>query len=682
MKSNIDEIQKNKTPRVSKKVFSLAVLFLSLMSFSQKHELGKVTIEELSEKVCPIDTSAVAAYLIKKGDVTYSYSDNNGFTIVSTYTIKIKIYKKEGYDWANRSMSYYVGGNSKDRVAFSNAVTYNLVNGKIEKTKLKSDGEFDEKVNRYWNRKKISLPNVKEGSIIEYEVALHSSRLNSIEDWYFQGPIPVVYTEFVTKIPEYFVYNAKTKGYLAPKTVNTQATNSFTVSARQDSNNNFKTTFTSEKTTYKENISTYTLENVPALKDESFVNNISNYTSAVSYELASIRYPGEMHQNFTTDWETVVKKIYESDGFGSELNKTGYFEKDIDALLTGLNSLEEKVAAVFNYVKSRMNWDEYYGFSCNDGVRKAYLDKKGNVAEINLMLTAMLRYAGIEANPVLVSTRSNGIALSPSHSAYNYVIAGIELNNQVVLLDATNKYSLPNILPIRDLNWFGRIIRKNGSSALIDLMPKSNSKDVVSIMASINEKGEVTGKIRDQYFDYNAFLFRQSNNNISKDSYIEKLEKKHQGLEIGEYNVQNSNDLSLPIVENYDFTSTNSVEIIADKMYVSPFLFFAITENPFKQEKREYPIDFVFPDQDKFNITLTIPEGYVVETLPQPKALAMPENIGGYKYIISNTGNQVQLLYTHDTNQAIIGPEYYEALKNFYKEIVNKQTEKIVLKKV
>jgi hypothetical protein len=248
-------------------------------------------------------------------------------------------------------------------------------------------------------------------------------------------------------------------------------------------------------------------------------------------------------------------------------------------------------------------------------------------------------------------------------------------------MDATHKFSLPDILPIRVLNWFGRIIRKNGSSAEVDLIPKLNSKDIVNIMATITNNGEVNGKIRNQYFDYDAFLFRQTNNPISKESYIEKLEKRYQGLEIGEYAVQNSNDLSLPIIENYDFTTTNAVEIIGDKMYVSPFLIFALTENPFKQEKREYPIDFVYPDQDKYSVSLTIPEGYVVETMPQPKAVAMPDNLANFKYMISNNGKQIQMLYTNDNNQAIVGSEYYEELKSFYKEIVDKQTEKIVLKK-
>jgi len=666
-----------------KKIVVITLLLISGFAFPQKKDLGKVTIEELSERVSPLDSSAAAAYLIKSGNVRFEFSANSGFSIVKTYKIKIKIYKKEGYEWANQTLGYYTGSNAKDKLDFSNAVTYNLVNGKIEKTKLKSDGEFEEKVNNYWSRKKITLPNVKEGSIIEYEAELQSERPNSIDEWFFQSSIPVVYSEFKTAIPEYFVYNMQSRGYASPKITSEKGskTISYTSKDRVSTNRVTRTEFSTEQLSYIENRTFFVLENVPALKDESYVNNITNYTSSVKYELASIQYPGEPFKNFTTDWESVVKSIYDNDDFGVELNKTGYFEKELDAALNGITSQEQKIAVVFNFVKSKMNWDENYGYSCNEGVRKAFMDRKGNVAEINLMLTSMFRYAGIEANPVLISTRSNGVSLFPSRTAFDYVISGVELENKVYLFDATSKFSLPNILPIRDLNWYGRIIRKNGSSAEINLMPRFNSKDVVNILGTIANDGVITGKIRDQYFDYNAFVFREFNHGIAKESYIEKLEKRHQGLEIGDYEVQNADDLSKPIIENYNFTSTNSVEIIGDKMYVSPLMFFAKTENPFKQEIREYPVDFVFPNQDKFNISLTIPEGYVLETLPQPKAVAMPEEMGNFIYNISNNGQQIQIMYSLDINEAIVGPEYYEALKSFFKEIVNKHTEKIVLKK-
>lgn len=653
---NINEFKKNKLNLSNQQFITILLLFFAAVGFSQKNELGKVTIQELNEKIHPNDSSAAAAIIFKKSKIRY---DNFLGQVITETEVKMKIYKKEGYDYANVKEIFYNGNN--ESVDFTDVFTYNLVNGQIVKTKLKKESEFKEALTKNVIAKKIAISDVKEGSIIEYKIKRHSNNAFTLVNYYFQEKIPINDIELKVEFSDRFYYNKSLTGYLSPQKVDDNF---------NDANSNFI-----------QNRTTYRLKNVPAFKDEGYVNNIDNYRSRIRYELASVKNNLGVSENISTDWETVVKKVYESEYFGTELKKTGYFEKDIDALLNGLTTQEEKINGIFNYVKSKMTWNEDYSFACDEGVRKAYLTNKGNVAEINLMLTAMLRYAGFNSNPILLSTRSNGLPLFPTIVAFNYVISGIELPNQVILLDATDKNALPNILPIRDLNWFGRIIRKNESSAEIDLMPKSNSLDVVSILAKINANGEITGKIRDQYFDYNAYVFRHMNTNVTKDAYIEKIEKEYQGLEIGEYDVQNKADLTKPVIENYDFTATNSVEIIGDKMYVSPFMFFAKTENPFKQEKREYPVDFVFPNQDKYNISLTIPEGYTVELLPGSKAVSMQDDLANFKYNISNNGKNIQILYTQDINQAIIGSEYYDVLKGFYKEIVNKQTEKIVLKK-
>lgn len=663
-----------------KKVITASLLLLHLLVFAQKRELGKVTIDELKESICPSDSSAPAAVLFNLGEVKLEFIEGKGFVLNTKVKTKIKIYKKEGYELANQFVRYYIGGNVKESVFFRDAATYNLVDGKIEKSKLKSDGEFDEKVNKFWARKKIALPNVKVGSIIEFEYNLESDGIGSFEDWNFQKDIPVVFSQFKTIIPEYYVYNAMMRGSLSPQQA-TKVNTKTVMLTTKERRNGLPSTFSNDQLSYKETVTTYTLENIPALKDEAFVNNIKNYTSSIEHELTVIQFPNEPIKSLSTTWEDLVKTIYDGDNFGSELNKTGYFDTDINAVLNGLNASDEKLMAIFNHVKSRMNWNEFYGYNCNDGVRKAYTDKVGNVAEINLMLTAMFRHAGFEANPIILSSRGNGTSLFPSRNAFDYVISGVEVNGKIILFDATSKYALPNILPIRDLNWFGRLIRKDGTSDQIDLMPNFNSKEVINIIAGIDAEGKVSGKIRDQYFDYNAFIYRERNNKINNESLSERIEKNHAGLEVSDFNVQNSNDLSKPIVENYNFVSNNDIEIIGDKMYVNPLLFLTRKENPFKQDTREYPVDFVFPNQDKFNISLTIPEGYVVETLPQPVAISMPDNIAKFNFNLSSNGNQLQIIYSFDINQAVIGSEDYEALKNLFKELVNKQTEKIVLKK-
>lgn len=669
-----------------KKQLILIVLMMltALYSFAQKYELGKVTLDELNEKVHPKDSSAVAAVLFKKGEVQFEFSEQKGFEMVTTVKTKIKIYKKEGYDWANFSQRYYVGDSNSEFLDFKNAVTYNVVDGKIEKTKLKSDGEFTEKVNKFWNRKKITMPNVKEGSIIEYEYIIRSVHISTIDKWDFQTNIPVNYSEYKTSIPEYFVYNPNQKGYVFPVVNSEPSRKSFTFTSkdRRDIGNVTSTSFSQNQLEYQETKTTYTIKDVPALKDESFVNNINNYISSISHELSMTRYPNEPFKSYSTNWESVVKTIYDSENFGSELAKTGYFESDVDQLLKDVSSQAERVAIIFNYVKSKIKWNEYYGYYCDEGVRKAYKDMTGNVAEINLMLVAMLRYANVDANPVLVSTRSNGIPFFPNRTAFNYVVAGIELENNVILLDATDKNSLPNILPIRDLNWNGRIIRKNGSSAEIDLMPKKISTDIVNVMATISNDATVEGKVKEQYFDYNGYNYRDQYAGLASDNYLEKLEKRLNGIEINEFTVTGTKELDKPVVESYSFKHSNIVEVIGDKMYFSPLLFFKMNENPFKQDVREYPVDFAFPNEDRYLFNITIPDGYAVESLPQSRTVPMSDDLVSFKYLVANTDNKIQVSVKFNINSSIIPPDYYDELKAVFNEIVKAENEKIVLKKI
>ena len=669
-----------------KRILLYSVLLVCNLSISQEFKLGKVSIEELKETQHPKDTAAVAAILFKTGSVQFDYSQDKGFDLTSIIKIRIKIYKKEGYEYANYIQNFYKGSNAKETVSFSDAVTYNLVDGKIEKTKLKSDGMFEETINKYWGRKKISMPNVKEGSIIELECTIKSDRIRTIDEWEFQTDIPVNYSEFKTYIPEYFVYAPNQKGFIFPKVVVEKKDRKINYTYRSNASpglgGNALSSKSNEELKFTETITTYIANDMPAMKDESYVNNIKNYTSSISLELSMIQYPQQVPEFFTTDWEKVVKTIYDSDDFGTELNKTGYFEEDLKVILKDITKRDEKIMAIFNFVKSKVKWNNYTGYSCDDGVKRAYKDGTGNVAEINLMLTAMLRFAGVSANPILLSTRSNGISYFPNLTAFNYVICGVEIENDLILLDATEKYAMPNILPLRDLNWFGRLIRNSGSSVQVDLTPKFISTDVVTIMATINTEGIVEGNAREQHLDYNALFFRQNYNNLSDDSYLEKLEKRHKNIEVGEFKINGKEELNAPIVENYSFKDNKDVEIIGDKMYFSPLLFLVQQENPFKQEKREYPVDFVFPSEDKYLVNLAIPDGYEVETIPQSTAFKTNDDALILKYAISNTGNKLQIVVTFNTNTAILPEASYEELKLFFEELVKKENEKVVLKKI
>lgn len=653
--------------------FLIIITFISFSAVAQKYELGKVTKEEISQNKHPKDTSAVAAYLFKKARTYFNYT-NDGFMSYTEVEMKIKIYKKEGYEMADIEIPYYVGYEKlkDEKIEILSAYTYNLVDNTIDKQKVTKESKFDDQLNEFWSKKTVSFPNVKLGSIIEIKYKLKTENFNVLPEFQFQYEIPVDYAELQTEIPEFYLYKGFVTGF---EKVETNQKMKSKIDVFQNR------TRTDLKMTYMQVVTNYKIKDVKPLIEEEHVNNIDNYYGKVLHELETVRMPEEEPKQISKTWEDVVSNIFEDKDFGYELIKFGYFRGDLDVLIDGLSTDIEKLKAIFSFVQERMNWNKRFGYYTKKGVEEAYKDKTGNVAEINMILTSMLRIAGLDANLVLVSTRENGIAFFPNHSIFNYLVVSVDLNGETILLDATEKYTDINILPLRALNWEGRSMNPNKVSEEINLMPKKNSLKMVNVMAEIDENGDTKGKIREQFFDYIALWFRAAFGMSNATSRMDYLEKKHAGLEVLIHELANVNDVSKPIIENYTFKSNNEVEIIGDKMFFSPLLFFGTTENPFKQENRLYPIDYNFPYQEKLIISVKIPEGYSIESLPESKAFSLPDGLGSFKYSISHNGNLIQLLCVFEINEPLINATYYQELKLFYKKMIDIQSEKVILKK-
>ncbi|MGQ2983363.1 DUF3857 domain-containing protein [Flavobacterium sp.] len=640
---------------------ALLLLLTGLLAYGQEYRLGKVSRAELEQRSHPADTSAPAAILYKKGH-TYFVLDLDGYwSMITEVEYRIKIYKKDGYKYATDKLTYYTGGKTV-KASYSDAYTYNLVDGKIERTKLKGDGEFRENIEDNYRQRIITMPNVKEGSVIEYKYTITTPYFTVFSDWLFQHEIPVNHVSYEVAIPVYFNYNRFLSGYV--KVDQSEGKVRLGAGGR-----------------FNESVTTFTAKDVKAIKDEGYVNNIRNYTSILMHELASTHFPSGKEE-YATDWGSVTKRIYDDMDFGKELEYNSYFRADLSEITAGITSVTDKTAAIFKYVQNRMNWNGETSYYCEKGVKKAYEDKVGNSAEINLMLVAMLREAQVPAHPILVSTRSNGVALFPNRAAYNYVVAGVEDGKNIVLLDATSKNTTPGILPVRALNWEGRMIRNDGSSVEVDLMPHSNACDMVSITAAIDPDGSVAGNARLQHFDHYAYLFREKYAGMASESYVQQLEKKYSNTEISDNVVENSGkDLAKPVTETYSFIHNGSIEIAGNRMYISPMLFLGGRQDTFTKETREYPVDFGFPYQDRYVFTLTIPEGYEIESFPKPIALKMEENIGSFRYNITAKDATIQIGITLDINYPNVSQSYYPTLRSFFMKMNDKQNEKIVLKK-
>ena len=659
----------------------LFVLLLFIVFFlhanAQEFKLGKVSIKELEEKAHPTDTTASAAILFNKARTFFTYDIKNGFSINTENTFRIKIYKKEGLNWANYKLPYRSGYETlnDDRVEFSDAVTYNIENGKVVKTKLNREGVFKTSTNKYWKEASLTMPNVKSGSIIEFTYILKSENIVEFPDFNFQYNIPVNSSEYNVDIPGFFVYKAVAK---RPSEIISES--KVTSGSLQFANEHIVNK--TESVSFDQQSNRHRAYYIPALKEEPFVDNIENYRISIQHELEKTQFYQEPVKDYSTTWEGVAKTIYSDKDFGKELKERNYITQDAAQILKNIDSKNERLDIIFKFVQNKMNWNHKKGYYTDKGVKQAYIDGTGNVAEINFILMAMLNYAGIVANPVLLSTLDNGVPVFPNRTIFNYVIAAAEIDGKQILLDATNKFTTNNILPLFTLNWTGRLLREDGSSEIIKLEPQVLSKKGVNMMVTLGENGVLSGKYRVLRTDYEAFSFREKYAGVNQQNYLENLENDFAGIEISNYYLENSTDASTAVSENFSFTTDNQSEIIGDKIYIDPLLFFTPTKNPFVQEKRDFPIYFGYSTQSKYNINITIPDGYVIETLPKSINLATGENVGSFVFNISATNNKIQIAITEELRSLLVSANFYKNLKGFYKQKIDKLNEKIVLKKI
>src|SRR5690606_41880674 len=97
---------------------------------------------------------------------------------------------------------------------------------------------------------------------------------------------------------------------------------------------------------------------------------------------------------------------------------------------------------------------------------------------------------------------------------------------------------------------------------------------------------------------------------------------------------------------------------------------------------REFPVDFAYPSETKYRIGVNLPEGYAVETLPEPIQIKLPDDLGDFTFNVIATSGRIQISVNTKIDESIIAPVYYDALKDYFKLVIGKMNEKIVLSKI
>lgn len=610
------------------------------------------------------DPEAEAVVLFDIGQSEFVHSDQ-GMEIKFVRSKRIKILSLAGLDYAEVSIPFYVDGYGKtEQVVDIKAMTYNLENGMIKRTPLDVSTVYEEQFNNRIYRKKFTFPNVQEGSIIEFQYELHSPFHFNLPDWEFQGKIPTLYSSYTAKMIPFYEYIFILKG-----------TNKFT-EQYSSVDKNIERTFAGVQ--FKDMVYTFIMRDVQAFRDEAYITAPSDYMIQLDFQLAKINFPTGGSSEIMSTWPKLIDELQKHEDFGKSIKKNRKIAETV--LVTSLDLAgktdEEKSQLIIDYVKNTFSWDEYYSKYASKSAKRFVDEKSGNAGDINLFLIAMLQAAGIDAVPVIISTRNHGKLTGeyPFISFFNYVIALVRLPGHSFLTDGTDPMIAYNKLPVRCMNDKGLVIEEGEEVHWVELYNTITSLEKNTIKINLDAATlSANVQLSTQTTEFEAYQLRNRFRNDSvkiRDSFLSG------GFSsIDRVKTMNFDQIDQPYT--LALSGTVPIESIDGKLLISPFLNLPESENQLKQTTRNYPVDFIFQKTHTYTSEVLLPDGYQFAFIPE--AYKLNNDLMEISYSAIRKENVLVVEATAAFKKAIYQPSEYARIRSYFTTIVRKFNEQIVI---
>jgi hypothetical protein len=619
-------------------------------------KFGDIPLSDLQMKEYPEDPSAPAVILaeVKKGELLIS----NSLTLIMKNHVRLKILKNSGLSYANITIP------ASNNIQISNikAATYILEGDKVIEKKVgrKNIVKYRRSDNDY--EYKIILPQVQVGTIIEYSYEINAMNYIVPPQNYFQHEIPLRYGELYYDPTEFIVLKFFVNG-----------------DKKLFNSNNFQNL--SEGRAFH-----FIVKDIPAFHPENLMPNTVDYLLSVEFEISDFKDNAVLY-DITPTYGNIHVKLLQTKDYKEEINKSGFLEGYTKKILSETDNPIERVKKIHQFISNKILWDGYSNIFLSQPLKKTFKKERGNCADINFMLISMLKQAGIYSYPVILSTRENG-KLNPyfcHFNKFNYVVAAAIVDGKTYLIDATEPLRPFNLLPFECLNDSGRGIDPIYHK-WIPLRNDEKSQIVSYMTLKLNEKGTITGIIKNVYIGYEAFSKRTLFYIYKNKGYESKLKESNPNLNIDSLSFNNADSIDKPFEEIFYVNIKNGFQSIDSTLdnqkyiLLNPLFLSDISQNYFVEKERKFPISFGCPQEIRRIISLQVPDNYELFEKSSNIKYVIPNNSGSFNYGLEQKGNIINLMMKMELKKYDYPETDYELLQNFFNKVSKKNNEIIVVK--
>ena len=313
----------------------------------------------------------------------------------------------------------------------------------------------------------------------------------------------------------------------------------------------------------------------------------------------------------------------------------------------GLKSNREKIARLYQYlydntryVSIQLGIGGYQPATAEEVYTKGFGDCKG----LSNYMVSLLREAGIPAIYAAISTQHADLLTDfPNLNQLDHVIVGVPMEKDTLWLECTNaRYPLGYLhediaghQALLITSQGGKIVRlpnyadtENLQKSKVEINVSSNG------MADIVINMEKTNRQYENYLPLMSMSDTDRQKNILRYLYLPAAQVKSCNLE---------EDKKQPIIRTTIDATCKYANTTGNRLFIPINPLKAGNGDISNSEDRQSPFCLSFGYQDEEDITILLPEGYKIESLPTDKEIET--KFSSLKFTITQKGNQVHALY-------------------------------------
>ncbi|MGD0745852.1 MAG: DUF3857 domain-containing protein, partial [Verrucomicrobiota bacterium] len=386
------------------------------------------------------------------------------------------------------------------------------------------------------------------------------------------------------------------------------------------------------------------------------------------------------------DWAAVSKWYWNLsqphlDATTTEMKQT------VTELTAGAKTDMDKIKALFYFVSNKIRYmgitpeKDRPGFEPHD-VCITFDKKYGVCRDKAALLVSMLRLAGLNAYPVLVSVGTHKDAGVPD-PYFNHAIAGVELEQgRIVLMDPTDE-NTRELLPASDCNQSYLVARPDGDTIrLSPIQPPEENLMRIKTAGVLNADGVIDAKSELSFQGVNDDAYRNAFSHMKPDDerrfFEQRLQQAVPGLRLKSLNLvpADMRDVSTGLRAELEFSvggmtvngggeSVVSVPWIGKRLGVVNFIL-----DGTGLEKRKYPLETGVTCGVQENISLKLEGGFTgAAALPSTSSVA--DDCVSYQQHFDATEGSLACSRTLKLKAVEFSPAQYLALKQTLKMLDN-----------